>query len=447
MNAKELTRRAAIGLLGASATGLLLFGPRPSDDAPSGRIILNYWEKWTGAEGEAMRLLVDEFNRTQERIYVRYLAINSIDQKAMIAIAGGSPPDVIGLWNFNVPSYAEAGALLPLDELAASAGLTRERYADAVWPLLTHEGRLWSIISTCGSLALYLNLDVLEAAGMSREFEPRTFGELDEMNDRVLLRSSTGSFDRMGFLHTEPGWWSWIWGYHFGGALIDASGIPTADDARNITAYEWVRSYPERFDARRLLAFQSGLGFYGTAQYPFLTGKVASVVQGPWMANLIKAFAPGLRYKAVPIPVDESVHDASAPVGLLDGDVLVIPKGARNPEAAFEFITWIQSRTRLERLATAHGKNSPLREASPGFVDDHPNRSIAMHNVLASSPRAFVFPRTRVWPRYVSEFDAAFQGLWLGEQSPSEMLAGIQVTMMREVEQAQRSRQMREQQA
>lgn len=433
-----------MGLMGASAAGLLLFGPRPSDDVPAGRVVLDYWEKWTGAEGEAMRRLVDEFNRAQSDIFVRYLAINSIDQKAMIAIAGGSPPDVIGLWNFNVPSYAEAGALLPLDDFAASAGFTPDRYADAVWPLLTHEGRLWSMISTCGSLALYLNLDALEAAGVDPDVTPRTIGELDEMNDRVLARSADGGIERMGFLHTEPGWWSWIWGYHFGGRLIDALGDPTADDPRNVAAYEWARSYPDRFGSRELLAFQSGLGFYGTAQYPFLTGKVASVVQGPWMANLINAFTPGLRYRAIPIPVEDSVHQADAPIGLLDGDVLVIPKGAPNPEASFAFITWLQDRARLERLATEHGKNSPLREVSPGFVSGHSNRSIEVHNQLASSPRAFVFPRTRVWPRYVSEFDAAFQGLWLGEQTPERMLTGIQKTMEREIAQARASRSRRE---
>lgn len=445
MTPLDVTRRAAMGILGASAAGLLLFGPRATDDVPSGRIVLDYWEKWTGAEGEAMRLLVDEFNRTQGDIFVRYLAINSIDQKAMIAIAGGSPPDVIGLWNFNIPSYAEAGALLPLDDYASAAGLTRDRYADAVWPLLTHEGRLWSMISTCGSLALYLNLDALDAAGVDPNTTPRTVAELDALNERVTARSPGGGFERMGFLHTEPGWWSWIWGYHFGGSLLNASGDPTAVDPRNIAAYEWVRSYPDRFGSRDLLAFQSGLGFYGTAQYPFLTGKVASVVQGPWMANLIKAFAPGLRYRAVPMPVEESIYDPAAPIGLLDGDVLVVPKGVSNPEASFAFIAWLQDRARLEQLATAHGKNTPLREASRGFVEQHSNRSIDVHNRLASSPRAFVFPRTRVWPRYVSEFDAAFQGLWLGEQTPADMLSGIQTTMERETAQARLSRLRREQ--
>ena len=428
-----------MGGLAAGAAGLVLFGPRPRSDAPPGRIILDYWEKWTGDEGRAMRRLVERFNTEQDRIHVRYLTINSIDQKAMIAIAGGAPPDIIGLWNFNLPSFAESGALLPLDDLASTAGLGSDRYADAVWTMCRHEDRLWGMISTCGSLALYMNLDAIEAAGVNleREFDgyPRTIDELDRLSDRLTERDAEGKIQRTGYLHTEPGWWSWPYGYHFGGTLVDPiTGDATALTQPNIDAYRWVRSYPERYGSRELLAFQSGLGFYGTAQQPFLTGQVPLTMQGPWLANLVAAFRPGLRYRAVPMPVHESIYREDAPVGLLDGDVLVIPKGAPNPEASFAFIAWVQEQRQLEDLATAHGKNSPLRAVSPGFVENHTNRSVAQHNTIANSPRAYLFPRLRVWPRYVAEFDAGFQSLWLLQQTPDAMLARIQTTAQQAIE-------------
>jgi ABC-type glycerol-3-phosphate transport system substrate-binding protein len=73
--------------------------------------------------------VVDDFNRSQARIHVRYLVTSAIDQKSMIAIAGGDPPDVIGLWNYNVPGYAESGALIALDDLAPRFGVRPENYA------------------------------------------------------------------------------------------------------------------------------------------------------------------------------------------------------------------------------------------------------------------------------------------------------------------------------
>ncbi|MEM9166803.1 MAG: extracellular solute-binding protein [Planctomycetota bacterium] len=441
------TRRAAIAGLGAAAAGLLLFGPRPRDDTPPGRVVVDYWEKWTGSEGVAMRRLVDEFNATQDRIYVRYLTIGAIDQKAMIAIAGGAPPDIVGLWNFNLPAFAEAGALMPLDDLAAASGISRADYASGVWPMLMHQQQLWGLISTCGSLALYLNIDAIEAAGVTGDAVrrgPQTIDELDLLHERLLATDTRGRIERVGFIHTDPGWWSWLWGYHFGGMLVNTTGTQaTALSPQNVAAYEWVRSYPARHGVEALQLFQSGLGFYGTALQPFLTGQVATTIQGPWLANLIEAFAPGLRYRAVPMPVEASVYDPDRPVGLLDGDVLAIPRGASQPEAAFEFMLWLQDRQRLESLASAHGKNSPLYDASRGFLDNHPNRSIDVHGQLANSERAFLFPRVRVWPRYVAEFDAGFQSLWQLRKSPEAMLRDIQAVAQSALDDAAEMRQLR----
>ena len=69
------------------AVGYVLFGPRPTSDIPGDRIVLNYWEKWTGTEAAAMQLVVDAFNASQDRIHVNYLTMSSIDEKAMLSIA------------------------------------------------------------------------------------------------------------------------------------------------------------------------------------------------------------------------------------------------------------------------------------------------------------------------------------------------------------------------
>ncbi len=443
--ALDISRRATLGVIAASAAGFAFFGPRPRADLPTDRIVLDYWEKWTGAEGLAMQRLVDRFNASQSDIFVRYLSIGSIDQKAMIAVAGRSPPDILGLWSFNIPAFAEAGALMPLDGFASKAGLSREHYARAVWPMMTHHDRLYSLISTCGTVALYINDDRLSEAGLAGAAAPTSIEELDTLCDALLERRPNGDIEKLGFIHTDPGWWSWLWGYHFGGSLLDErTNTATANAPENVRAYEWVQSYPKKFGARDLSKFQSGVGFYGTAQAPFLTGRVGLTIQGPWMANLIHAFAPDLNYRVVPMPTIASITDAANPVGLVDGDMLTIPAGAREPEASFAFILWMQQQKQIEEIATAHAKNSPLAQVFPDFIADHPNRGIAAHNAIAASPRAFRFPKTRVWPRYVSEFDAAFQRLWLLQDEPASMLASINSRAQAALDQAKASRARRQ---
>ncbi|NIR02909.1 MAG: hypothetical protein GTN78_22355, partial [Gemmatimonadales bacterium] len=63
--------------------------------------------KWTGFEGEAMRAVVDEFNRSQDRVHVDLLTISQIDRKLLLATAGAVPPDVVGLWSANLAAFAD----------------------------------------------------------------------------------------------------------------------------------------------------------------------------------------------------------------------------------------------------------------------------------------------------------------------------------------------------
>jgi len=444
MKRAAVTRRAAIGALAAAGAGFALLGPRRTDARAKGRIVLDYWEKWTGHEGEAMRRVVDRYNESQSRVFVRYFAMAGVDQKALIAIAGGAPPDILGVWNFSVPAFAESNAVLPLDDMAASRGLTRERYARAVWPMLTHRGRLWSMVSTCGSLALFYNRTLFREAGLDPAAPPQTIDELDRCAI-ALTKEDSGRLTRAGYLHTEPDWWTWHFGYHFGASLYDAeSERATAAAPENIRAYEWVQSYPKRWGADRLVRLQSGFGWYGTAEHPFLTGKVAMTMQGPWLANLIKQFKPDLDYAVTPFPVEAPILNPSEPVGLLDSDVLVIPRGVKHPEESFDFIAYTQSREVLEELSTAHCKNSPLAETSEAFVRNHPNKFVQVHAAIADSPRAYLFPRTRIWPEYVAAFDSAMQRMWRLEEPAASALSGVERTAQARLDRVSAMRARRE---
>ncbi len=119
-----------------------------------------------------MRRIVERFNASQSRILVRYFAMAGIGQKAMIAIAGGDPPTSSASGTSASPPYAEAGAILPLDDMAAEKGIRREDYATAIWPLLTHRGKLWGTVNTCGSVALFYNKTLFAPRGSIRSAPP-----------------------------------------------------------------------------------------------------------------------------------------------------------------------------------------------------------------------------------------------------------------------------------
>ena len=158
-------KAVVFSLLLLPAILLLAFGPRPNSDVPPGRIIVDYWEKWTDTEEKQMRIIVDGFNNTigaEKGIYVRYVSTSSINQKTLVATAAGVPPDIAGLWDNNLVQFAELDALMPLEKMAAEYGINSSTYKPVFWNGCNYNGHLYGLISTPSAVVLHYNKGLFE---------------------------------------------------------------------------------------------------------------------------------------------------------------------------------------------------------------------------------------------------------------------------------------------
>ncbi|MDW8208514.1 MAG: ABC transporter substrate-binding protein, partial [Chloroherpetonaceae bacterium] len=269
---------------------------------PPGPVRITYWEKWTGFEGDAMRAVVDAFNRSQNRIHVDLLTISSIEDKTLLAIASGNPPDVVGLFGPNVAQYADARAILPLDDYCRKAGIRAEQYIPAYWDVGVYRGHIYALPSTPASTALHFNRRMLEEIGHDPDDPPETIEELNALADKLTRRDASGRIIQAGFMPNEPDWWRWGWGFVFGGQLWDGKGKITANSPENVRAFEWVQSFFKKYGVKDLQTFRSGFGNFSSPQNAFLAEKVAMQLQGTWMYNFITRYAPKLKWSAAPFP-------------------------------------------------------------------------------------------------------------------------------------------------
>ncbi len=398
-----------------------------------GRVHITYWEKWSGAEAAAMQAVVDQFNQSQDRIVVEFLSLSSVDRKTIVATAGGDPPDVAGLWLNNVYSFADRNALTPLDEFIRRDGSTPEqwltRYCAVYGDMVSYRGQIWAAISAPSVTGLHWNKQLFAGAGLDPDRPPRTLVELDEFAEKLTKRDATGAITQLGFLPQEPNWFVWAYPAWFGGKYWNSRDIALDDQG----AYEWVANYSRRYGLEQIQAFSSGFGNFNSPQNAFLAGKVAMEFQGVWMNRFIEQFAPGMSYGVTAWPSTTTRVDDFT---VADADMLTIPRGAKHPNEAWEFIKFVstvnaQAEHRdelrgVELLCFLQQKNSPLREWSPFFARHHPHPYIAVFRQLAESPNATHMPKLGIWEEYRRELVAAFDAVRLLTQPPGEALAFAQ---------------------
>lgn len=389
-----------------------------------GRVQIDYWEVWSGFEKDAMQALVDEFNASQDRIFVNFLSVSQMERKLMLASAGGNPPDVAGIRSADLALFAENGALTPLNAYAAQYGIEEADYLPVIWGQLNLHGILWALPTTPGNTALHWNKKLFREAGLDPERPPKTIAELEAFNNQITRFDERGFIEVMGHLPQEPGWWMDAFGIWFGGEYWNGEDAITADDPGNIKAMEWVATYPERFGRRQMTAFGEMSGNFDSPANPFFDGRVAMVLQGPWMYNFISKHAPeDFEWGVAPFPA-ETLEDYG--ISVTETNMVVIPHGADRPDEAFEFIAWLQQREHIERLNLLQRKFSPLAEASENFYAEHPNPLIKVYVDMASNELATARPQLTIMNTYQADLRNAYAEVTRGAQTPEQAVAEVQ---------------------
>jgi ABC-type glycerol-3-phosphate transport system substrate-binding protein len=453
--------------------GLLIFGPRADESLSKDRIVIDYWEKWTGNEEAQMRIIVNDFNNTvgaQKGIFVRYVSSATINQKTLVATAAGVPPDIAGLFDSNLVQFAAMDALEPLDDLAAQHGITASYYKPVYWDGCNYNGHLWALISTPSVVALHFNKRIfhenaaaLRAAGLDPDHAPRTIDELDAYARALTTRDQNGRVIRAGFLPMEPNWYVNYTCYWFGGNFWDARTKRfTLTSPPVVKSYDWIQSYARWLGRDAMSDFRNGLGNFDSPQNAFLAGQVAMEIQGPFLANFIYHRNPSMSTVLWPKDVEmtktaeqrfQNYQWAVAPfpsavpgmqdVAYCGFDVLTIPKGSKHKKEAFEFIAYVNRQEVMEKLCKLHCKNSPLAKVSDDFLNHHPNPYIRIFERLAGSPNAHGPPQIPIMPEVTDDLNALSQQISLLEVTPEQALPALQARLQAKYDEFVRQQKLR----
>ena len=306
-------------------------GAQAADEsvAGSGDVIeLTMWGSWGGDQVGQLEKQLENFNTSQSQYHVTYAVQDSMEQKLLTAIASNEVPDIV-LWDrFNTGVYAPKGALASLDDYIAKDNIDMSQFYAPAVDELTSGGVVYGIPLTVDSRILFYNKDMLEEAGV----DPASITDWDSLREAAikLTKWDGDMLVQSGFSLKDVGLFN-NWIGQAGGKMIDDSTNPPTV-AFNTEAGLKVLEYWNQLlneDKVYQLGFEDGFGGDG-----FKAGKVAITFNGPWTLESYKE--AGLNFGVIEQPEGYNGEKSA----MMGGFGLIIPNGAKNADAAWEFIKW-----------------------------------------------------------------------------------------------------------
>jgi multiple sugar transport system substrate-binding protein len=395
--------------------------------APTKRTRAVVWSGWVGVEQEAFEHAVDMFNAGQRHYYFENRTTIEDDTKIFRAITAGTPPDLFFLWRTSyIGALAANGAVMPLDRFFSRSGLRGPEFVPGALEQCRYRGKLYAVPFLIDASALFWNRDVFAEAGLDPDRPPRTLEELLDFAVKLTRRDARGNLVRLG-LQPPP--------VHevmalFGGRLADpVTGEITANDPHNVEALEW---YVRMFDAQggglRIDSFQQGFGEFDSPNHQFFVGKVAMMFSGEWWPSYVTRYSPTTDYGVVALPYP-SKYPWRKGSTFLGGNFAAIPSESKHPQAAWEFIKWMQTRqAQVAFSKVMHGLPNVRRAIfAPELTrGSREKEAFAVLCRIAAGGKGDIFPPTPVNLAYMAELETAAQRVVRKSVTPRQALEQVQ---------------------
>jgi ABC-type glycerol-3-phosphate transport system substrate-binding protein len=431
-----MTRAAALGVSATAVSSVLRTIPTRAQDNKE----ITMWTTFPDVSFDYLQKVVDPYNAQAQGHQVKLIQIPPAQvedsSKLMTAVRGGTGPDVYLLDRFIVAERAAAGILEDLSALGADEVITQHvPFAQAE---ASFGGKVYALPFDTDARALYFNKTMLTEGGVDPEqFDPAngvvTWDAVAEAGNKLNKQDSNGNYTQMGFVPWANQGWHYTYGFSWGGKFFDeASCQVTPDEQAVVDAFTWVQNNVVANDAGKVQAFAGpndpNVPGADPFKNPFYAKQQAFVVTGDWVIAQLPEYAPdmdyGITYMPVPKEGDESVTWAG-------GWSVVIPKGAKNPDEAWEFMQYfagpegqaiyVKESAHLPTIA-ALGEDEALFDERHKFFA----------GMLATAKNR---PPLPVGAKYWTELSTAWQKNYLAEGEPAELLADVKERVNADLEQ------------
>lgn len=424
---RKTTKVVAIGL----GLTMILTGCAPASPDGSGSteaVSLTWMTRPDNqAEADVYASISDDITAKGIGLDLTYVAGTSegspYQDKLKVDIAAGTAPDVFWLPGTDIANFAKDGLILNIREEAAKTEHSdADFYAGPMASLTvdpatgaTSPDYLWGVPRDVSTFALYMNLDLIQAAGVDDPRELAAAGEWDwdafEATSKAITDLGDGN---KGF--GAGGWWA-NWGYFVhsaGGGFFNEDRTACAlDSDESVAGLEYLKGL-----------YDNGYGvpFGEDAEPGFKAGQVGMFINGRWAT-------PGAR------EITDFAWDVvELPTGAVEGrnwqfwGAYVVNAKTANPAAAWKLVQELTSADVQGKISEL-GANIPSRvsaDATEKFLTfSPPANNQAFLNGIANNPVAEGPLWNGNWPAFDAAAGNGVTALFTGDRTLEDFQANI----------------------
>lgn len=244
---------------------------------------IQFWNSFTGTDGDVLRELVDQYNKTNTKgntIEMDIMPTTSLEEKLPAAIASKTAPALVIKGNFDVATYGDNGIFQATDDFFEVTGTDKADFSSASLEALQYNGSQLMIPMQVHSTFLFWNKDLFLAAGLDPETPPTTWDEVAEYAKKIT--DSSKKIYGVGFpISGAPCYFDAMFKANGGDVVSEDGKTSILDSPENLKTLQYIQNLVTEKNAPK--------GATGAdTDNLMLAGQLGIYCSGPWLVSGLK---------------------------------------------------------------------------------------------------------------------------------------------------------------
>ena len=166
-----------------------------------------FWYSLEGTNAECIKQIVDDFNKSQDKIFVDAQYQGAYDDainKLKAAGMGQLPCDIVHSYEIGTRFIIDSGWIVPVQEYIDKDNWDTSAIEPNLLAYYTVDGKINSMPFNCSTPLMYYNKTAFDEAGITEI--PTTVDGILEIADKLTVKNPDGSIKRYGFIFSNYGW-------------------------------------------------------------------------------------------------------------------------------------------------------------------------------------------------------------------------------------------------